>query len=60
MRFPLKAVTTCFKEKTKSNCKKNHKCGKLANYWLDIMSKMNFRMLVVILYALLTFGSKKI
>lgn len=32
MRFLLKFITICFREKVRFNCKNNHKCGKLAQF----------------------------
>lgn len=50
MRFLPNVIIICFREKTILNCKNNYKCNKLANFWPDIMNKINYKILVVILY----------
>lgn len=53
MRFLSKAITICSRKKIKFNCKNNHRYSKLVNFSLDIINKINCKMLVVILYILL-------
>ena len=48
MRFLPKAVTICFEKKEGFNCKNNYKYTKLANFWLDNSSKINYKRLVVL------------
>lgn len=60
VRFPPKAVTVFSKEKEGFECKNNHGRGKWANFWLDNISKINCRMLVVLSYTSLGLGSKKV
>lgn len=52
MKFPPKAITIYSEEKVGFYCKNNPKCGKLANFRLDTISKINFKTLVVMLYSL--------
>ena len=47
MIFLLKVVIICFKKKTRFDYKNIYGYSKLGNFWLDIFSKTNFRMLVV-------------
>ena len=60
VRFLPKAVTVYSGKEKGFNCKNNHKCDKSANFWLDNISKINCRMLVVLLYTSLGLGSKKV
>ena len=60
MRFLPKTVIVCSKEEARLDCKNNYRCGKLANFWLDIINKINFKMLIVILYTSLRLRSKKV
>ena len=60
MRFLFKAIIVCFREKEGFDCKNNHGYGKLANFWLNNISKFNYRMLVVLSYTLLGLGSRKV
>ena len=57
--FLLKTITICSAEKEGFNCKNNHGYGKLANFWLDNISKINYRILIVLSYILLGLRSKK-
>ena len=41
VRFPPKAVTVCFGEEERFDCKNNHGCGKSPNFRLDNISKFN-------------------
>ncbi len=59
-RFPPKAITTCFRKKEGFDSKNNHRCGKSANFQIDNISKINYRMLVILLYTSLGLGSRKI
>lgn len=59
MKFLPKVVTVCFGETARFDCKNNHGCSKLPNFWLDIISKINYKMLVVMSYTSLEFWSKK-
>lgn len=54
--LPPKAVSVCFREEKAFNYKNNHNCNKLANFRLDNMSKINCKMLVVLLYTLSRLG----
>lgn len=60
MRFPPKALIVCPREQTGFDYMKNHECGKLANFWLKTISKINFKMRVVITYTFSELRSKKI
>lgn len=51
IRFLSKTITIYSKEEEGFNCKNNHDCGKLANFWLDNIRKINCRILVVLLYT---------
>lgn len=44
-----KAVTVISGEKAGFNCKNNYRYYKLANFWLNTISKVNFRLLVIII-----------
>lgn len=50
MRFPPKVVTVCSETKAGFNYKNNYWCGKSANFWLDMINKINCRKLVIISY----------
>lgn len=50
VRFLPKVVISCSKEEAEFDYKNNHGCGKLANFWIKIISKINFKTLVVMLY----------
>ena len=58
--FLPKVVTVYFREKTGFDCKYNHRYGKLANFWLDIINKINFKTLVVISYTSSGLRSRKL
>lgn len=60
MRFLLKVVTICFEEKEEFDYNKNHRHGKLANFRLDNISKIDYKMLVVLSYISSRLGSRKI
>lgn len=53
MRFLSKALIICFEKKVEFDCKNNYGYNKLANFWLDTISKINFKIPVIILYTLL-------
>ena len=59
IKFLFKAIIIYFKEEKRFNCKINYRCNKLANFWLDYISKINYKMLVVLLYTLLELESKR-
>lgn len=60
MRFLPKAITVYFEEKERFECKNNYMCGKSANYRQDNISKINYRMLVVLSYTLSKLKLRKI
>ena len=60
MRFLPKVIIICSRKKAGFDCKNYHKRGKLDNFWLDIISKINYKTLVVMSYTSLGLGSKKI
>ena len=57
--FPPKAITVYSREKKGFDCNNNHRCGKSANFWPNNISKINYKMLVILLYTLLGLGSRK-
>lgn len=59
MKFLFKIVIFYFGEKKRFDCKNNHKCIKLAHFWLDIIGKINYKIPVVLLYTLLRLELKK-
>ena len=59
MRFPPKALIVYSENKTEFDYMNNQRCNKLTNFWLDIISKMNFRMLIVMLYISLGLRLKR-
>lgn len=60
MRFLLKVVTIYSKKNARFDYKNNHGYNKLVNFQLDIINKINCKMLVVILYTLLELRLRKI
>ncbi len=60
MWFLLKVVTVYSGEKEEFDCKNNNGCGKAANFWLDNISKINYKTLVIVLYISSGLGSRKI
>ena len=48
VRFPPKTVTVCSGEKKGFDYKNNHGYDKSANFWLDNISKINYKMLVIL------------
>lgn len=60
LRFFPNVVTVCFKEKARFDSKNNQKNNKLTIFELDIISKINCIMLVIILYILLGLGLRKV
>lgn len=60
IKFPPKVVIIYFGEKARFDWKKNHGHNKLANFWLDIINKINCKTLVVMSYTSSGFGSRKI
>ena len=60
VRFLFKAITVCFNKNSGFDYKNNHKCNKLANFWLNKISKINYIILIIISYTLLLLESRKI
>ena len=60
LKFLPKAIIVCFEEKKGFNYKDNHRCSKLANFWLDNISKINCNTLVFLSYISSGLRSKKI
>lgn len=58
VRFPPKFVTICSGEKVGFDYKNNHRGNKFANFWLDIIGKINCKMLVFISYTSSELGSR--
>lgn len=60
MKFLFKAIIVCSREEKRFNSNNNYKYSKLANFWLNNNNKINYKILVVLLYILLGLESKKI
>lgn len=60
VRFLPKVLNVFFIEKKRFDCKNHHKRGKLADFQLNNIRKINCRILVVILYVLLGLKLRKI
>ena len=60
MKFLPKILTICSGKEKGFDYKNNHGCGKSANFWPDNISKMNYRMLIVLSYISLGLGSRKV
>lgn len=60
MKFLFKAITIYFRAKKQFNCKNNYRYSKLADFKLDNISKINCKILIIILYILLRLRSKKV
>lgn len=60
IRFSPNTVTIYFKEKNRFDYKNNYRRGKLDNFWLDNISKINYITLVILSYTLLGSKSRKI
>lgn len=60
IRFLPEVITVCFRKKAGFNYKNNYKYAKLANVWLNIISKKNSKIPIIILYILLRLGSRKL
>ena len=60
VRFLPKVVIVCSGEKKGFDYKNNHGYGKLTNFWLNNISKINCRMLVVLSYTSSRLKLKKI
>lgn len=58
--FLCKVITVFFREKEKIEYRNNNIYGKMANFQLVNIGKINYRMLVVILYISLRLRLKKI
>lgn len=59
MSFLPKAVTICSEKEEKFDYKNNHGYNKLANSRLDNISKINYRILVVLSYISSGLGLRK-
>lgn len=55
MLFSPKTIILYSREKAGFDSKNNHKCRKLTNFKLDVINKIDFRMLAVNLYLLYRF-----
>lgn len=55
-----KVIIVCTNNKAGFNCKNNYGHYKSAIFWLDIINKANFRLLVVISYTSLGLRSRNI
>lgn len=60
VRFLLKVITVCFRDKVGFDCKNNHRYSKSTNFWLNIIDKINCKILVVMLYILSRLRLRKI
>ena len=60
VKFLAKTITVCSGEEEGFDCKNNYKCGKSTNFRLDNISKINYKMLVVLSYILSELGTRKI
>ena len=60
VRFSPKAITICSGEEKEFDYKNNYECNKSANFRLDNISKINYRILVVLSYASSELESRKI
>lgn len=60
MRFLPKTITINSEKEVGFKYKNNHKYNKSANFWLDNISKIDCRILVILLYTLSKLKSKKI
>lgn len=60
VRFPSKALTVCSREGKEFDCKNNHKCGKLAKFRLNNISKIHCGTLVILSYTSLELGLRNI
>lgn len=60
IKFLPKLVTVYSKIKAEFDYKNNHRCSKLTNFQLDIINKIHYKILVVILYTSLELRLKKV
>lgn len=60
MRFLPKVIIVCTGEKTGLDYKNNDWCHKLTNFRLDIISKINYIIIVVISHIFLGLELKKV
>ena len=60
VRFPPKTINICSGEEEGFDYKNNHGCSKSANFRLDNISKINCRILVILLYTSSRLKSKKV
>lgn len=58
--FLPKVVIICFEKKAGFDCKNNYKYNKLAKFWLNTISKTNFKILIIISYILLELKLRKV
>lgn len=60
MRFIPKTIIVCFDKKAGFNYKNNYKYCKEVDVWLDIITKVNFKILINISYIFWELKSRKI
>ena len=60
IRFLPKVGTICSGDEKEFDCKNNHRCGESANLQLDIISKINYRMLIILSYILSSLELRKV
>lgn len=60
IRILPKAVTISSREKAGFNYKNNHKNSKSANFWLNTINKINYKIWVVMSYALSRLELRKV
>lgn len=60
VRFQPNAVIICSGKKEGFDCKNNQQCNKLANFLLDNISKMNYRISMVLSYISSRFRLQKV
>lgn len=58
VRFSFKVIIIWFREKVGFNCKNNYRYDKSTNFWLDIINKINCKILIVKSY-LITIENEK-
>ena len=60
MGLKPKVITIYDGKKAGFDYKNNHEHYKLAIFWIDVICKVNFRLLVMMSYILLGLGSKNV
>lgn len=60
MKFLFKSITIYFKEDKRFDYKNNQKYNKSVNFQLDNISKINYKMLVILSYILSKLMSRKV